>query len=180
MNGISNKMQPVYFAAAVSVIILCAVGIAAVTGRLPGAASSPGASSPAASDPGATASGRATAQPNAFAARCVDCGVIEDIRAVQVEGQSSGLGAAAGGITGAIVGSQIGRGNGRTLATIAGAAGGAFAGNAIEKNTKKQLVYRVTLRMEDGSSRTLTQGQQPPFAVGDRVRVLNGKSLERA
>ncbi|OFZ99284.1 MAG: hypothetical protein A2Z64_13850 [Betaproteobacteria bacterium RIFCSPLOWO2_02_67_12] len=86
----------------------------------------------------------------------------------------------AGGLTGAIVGNQFGRGSGRTVMTIAGAAGGAYAGNSIEKNVKKHTVFRVTVRLDDGTVRTLTQSQPPPFAVGERVRIVNGNSLERA
>ncbi|OFZ96714.1 MAG: hypothetical protein A2Z64_03290 [Betaproteobacteria bacterium RIFCSPLOWO2_02_67_12] len=167
MNAYSGKLQPVYFAAAVSVIIFSAVGVAAFTGHLPGATSSPGASAPAA------------AQPKGAPVPCADCGVIEGIRAVQVAGEASGLGAAAGGITGAIVGNQIGRGDGRTIATIAGAAGGAFAGNSIEKNMKKQVAYRITVLMADGSKRILTQSAAPAFAVGERVRVVNHRIVAR-
>jgi len=111
---------------------------------------------------------------------CADCGVIESIRVAEVKGQGSGVGAVAGGVAGGLIGNQIGHGSGRTLATIAGAAGGAYAGNAIEKNVKKHTVYRVTLRMEDGSLRTLSQREAPAYAVGDRVRVSNGRITERA
>ena len=38
----------------------------------------------------------------------------------------------------------------------------------------------VTVRLEDGSVRTLQQGAQPPFAVGDRVRIVDGSRIERA
>jgi outer membrane lipoprotein SlyB len=45
---------------------------------------------------------------------------------------------------------------------------------------KKHTVYRVTLRMDDGSLRTLSQREAPAYAVGDRVRVSNGRITERA
>ncbi|TAK86873.1 MAG: glycine zipper 2TM domain-containing protein [Betaproteobacteria bacterium] len=183
MNGLSNKMQPVYFVAAVSVIIFSAVGIAALTGHLPGATSSPAVSAPASPSstaPAPAASARRSAtQPNVVAGRCGDCGVIEEIRAVQVTGDTSGLGAAAGGITGALVGNQFGRGDGRTIATIAGAAGGAYVGNTIEKNTNKRVVHRITLRMDDGTRRVLTQSAAPAYAVGERVRVQDRRIVER-
>lgn len=183
MNGFPGKLHPVYFAAAVSVIIFSAVGIAAVTGHLPGATSSPSVTAPQASSGVAQASApsarRNASQPRVAAAPCADCGVIEEIRAVQVAGETSGLGAAAGGITGALVGNQFGRGDGRTIATIAGAAGGAYVGNTIEKDTKKRVVHRIVVRMEDGTRRVLTHSQPPAHAVGDRVRVLDGKTLER-
>lgn len=182
MNGLSKKMQPVYFVAAVSVIVFSAVGIAALTGHLPGATSSPAVSAPAspsgAPAPAASAR-RSAAQPNVVAGRCGECGVIEEIRAVQVSGEASGLGAAAGGITGAIVGSQFGRGDGRTIATIAGAAGGAYTGNTIEKNMNKRVVHRITLRMDDGTRRVLTQSAAPAYAVGERVRVQDRRIVER-
>lgn len=187
MNDYSGKLQPVYFVAAISVIIFSAVGIAAITGHLPGATSSPGSPAPAASAPAASApaapapasAGRTAVRPKVAAAPCADCGVIEEIRAVQVPGETSGLGAAAGGITGAIVGNQIGRGDGRTLAAIAGAAGGAYAGNTIEKSMNKRVVHRITLRMDDGSRRVLTDSSSPAHAVGDRVRVVGQRIVER-
>jgi len=37
-----------------------------------------------------------------------------------------------------------------------------------------QLVYRVTVRMDDGSFRTLSQRGVPEFRTGLRVKVLNG------
>jgi outer membrane lipoprotein SlyB len=186
MNDQLKKLHPVHFAAAVSVIIFSIVGIAAVTGHLPGAVSSPDGSqaaqppATAAQPKAATAQRRpAAVQPKTAAASCADCGVIAEIRAVEVAGDTSGIGAAAGGITGALVGNQFGRGDGRTIATIAGAAGGAYVGNTIEKQTSKRVVHRIVLRMDDGSRRVLTQSQPPAFAVGDRVQVVNGNALER-
>ena len=111
---------------------------------------------------------------------CTNCGVIESIRVAQVKGQTSGVGAVAGGVAGGLLGNQIGHGGGRTVATIAGAAGGAYAGNAIEGHVKKHTVYRVTLRMDDGRHRTLSLREAPAYAVGDHVRVANGRITERA
>lgn len=110
---------------------------------------------------------------------CTNCGVIESIRVAQVKGQTSGVGAVAGGVAGGLLGNQIGHGGGRTVATIAGAAGGAYAGNAIEKNMKKHTVYRVTVRMDDGRHRTLSLREAPAYSVGDHVRVANGRITQR-
>ena len=41
-----------------------------------------------------------------------------------------------------------------------------------------QKVYRVTVRMDDGSERALSQSQAPLFPVGARVRV-SGNSISR-
>ena len=42
----------------------------------------------------------------------------------------------------------------------------------------RDIVYRVILRMDDGSERIVSQSAEPPFGVGARVR-LNGRVLER-
>ena len=182
MKTLSGRLHPLLVIAALAVIVFSLAGAAAIFGRIPGAESRPTEplTQNAISRDAAPSPGRSGSAERAAPALCADCGVIESIRVAQVEGQGSGLGAAAGGVTGAIIGNQIGHGSGRTIATIAGAAGGAYAGNAIEKNMKKHTVYRVTLRMDDGSLRTLSQREAPGYSVGDRVRVANGRITERA
>ncbi len=102
---------------------------------------------------------------------CAVCGSIESVTPVtrSTKPPGVGVGTVAGGVLGAVLGNQIGQGNGRTLGTIIGAVGGGFAGNAIEKNMRKETVYQVSVRMEDGSHRTLEVAQPP--AVGSRVTV---------
>ncbi|KAB8058993.1 hypothetical protein GCN74_14165 [Janthinobacterium sp. FT14W] len=36
------------------------------------------------------------------------------------------------------------------------------------------MLYRVTLRLDDGTTRTLMQNSQPAFQIGDRVSVQKG------
>ncbi len=105
---------------------------------------------------------------------CANCGVIEAVTAVRVQGQGTGVGAVAGGVTGAAVGGQLGRGNGRTALGLLGAVGGAYAGHAIERNVRSDTSYRVTVRMDDGTKRTVYPLTAPAFAVGEKVRVVNG------
>ncbi|MDP2107672.1 MAG: glycine zipper 2TM domain-containing protein [Rhodocyclaceae bacterium] len=112
--------------------------------------------------------------PVAAPAPCPNCGVIDNIREVTQAGEGSGLGAVAGGVVGAIVGNQIGGGTGKKIATVAGAAGGAYAGHQVEKNQKKTTHYEITVRMKDGSLRSLTQNSPPAWRIGDRVRVEDG------
>ena len=104
---------------------------------------------------------------------CHDCGVIESVRAVTKKGEGSGVGAVAGGVIGAALGNQVGGGNGRKAMTVIGAVGGGVAGNEIEKRAKSTTVHQVTIRMDDGSVRTLEQASAP--AVGARVQVEGGK-----
>ena len=102
---------------------------------------------------------------------CAACGTVESVTPVQrsTKAEGPGVGAVAGGVLGAVLGNQIGHGNGRAAATVLGAVGGGFAGNAIEGNMKKVTVYQVGVRMEDGSRRTVEISQAP--SIGSRVTV---------
>ncbi|MEO8023035.1 glycine zipper 2TM domain-containing protein [Polaromonas sp.] len=117
---------------------------------------------------------------------CADCGTVEAVTAVQRQGQVNGvpvgnttigLGTVAGGVVGGLLGNQVGGGNGKTAMTVLGAAGGAFAGNQIEKNMKKVTVYQVRVRMNDGSTRTVEVSSSVP--VGSRV-IVEGNNLRMA
>ena len=119
-----------------------------------------------------TDTGVLVSQPVPAAARviCSNCGTVEAVTPIQRNArEGSGVGVVAGGVLGAVVGNQIGKGSGRTLATVLGAVGGGIAGNSIEKNMKKETVYQVQVRMEDGSLRTLEQSS--PASIGARVTV---------
>jgi outer membrane lipoprotein SlyB len=111
----------------------------------------------------------------ASAADCDNCGKVTAIKTVKVKGKGSGGGAVAGGVVGGVVGHQFGSGSGRTAMTILGAAGGAYAGNEVEKNAKSKTVYKVSVKMEFGEMRHYTLNHKPGFSVGDRVRVNEGK-----
>ena len=105
---------------------------------------------------------------------CYDCGRIESVRSVQTQAKPSGIGVVGGAVVGGLLGNQIGGGSGKTLATVAGAVGGGFAGNEIEKRTRTEANYEVTVRMEDGRTRTFPYDNQPNWNTGDRVRVVDG------
>lgn len=105
---------------------------------------------------------------------CVNCGVVEAINVVEVKGDGSYLGMIAGGVAGALLGSQVGSGRGTTVAQVAGAAGGAYAGREIEKRMKATKHFEVVVRLENGGSQTFSYEAQPAFAVGARVKVENG------
>ena len=118
-----------------------------------------------------------TAQPRPPV--CHNCGVVESAVAVQRQGQPKGIagtqvtpGMAIGGVVGGLLGNQIGHGNGRAATTVLGAAGGAYAGHAIEKKTTKYTVYQMRIRMNDGTVRTVEQ--RNPVTVGSRVVLDHG------
>jgi outer membrane lipoprotein SlyB len=114
--------------------------------------------------------------PRAEPARpaCYNCGVIETVREIEKKGAGTGLGAVAGGVAGGVLGHQTGAGHGRDAMTVLGAIGGAFAGNAIEKNVKKVKSYEITIRFDDGTTQLIKQDAQPAWHPGDKVRLVNG------
>ena len=79
-----------------------------------------------------------------------------------------------GGIAGGVIGHQIGSGRGNTAATIAGALGGALVGNEIEKKQGQATRYRITVRLDSGSSLIVEDQRDLNLRVGDRVRVEDG------
>ena len=185
MNVRSQLLYPSLVVAAISVTLLSITGIAALTGHLPSANAN--AEGPAAANlppppgvHGSPESGPSGLKPavSKLAAGCNSCGTVESVRFVERQGSGSGLGAVAGGLAGALIGSGIGNGNGRTVATLAGAGGGAYLGNEVEKNSKKTSSYKIRVRMDDGEIRTLYQREAPGLVNGDRVRVVNGAAVQ--
>lgn len=204
MSTTASKVSPIVAIAAGSLIVFSLVGIAVMTGIIPSSRSQsaepakqaatepakPAASAAAkeavtaksrpvsaphrrAAEPARVASARSTQSPAAVV--CAECGTVSSINAIEQKGEGSGLGAIAGGIVGGVLGNQVGGGDGRKLATIAGAAGGAFAGHQIEKNVKSTKHYEVAVRMDDGAVRHFSYEAQPQFQPGDKVRVVDGK-----
>lgn len=107
-------------------------------------------------------------------------GVVQSIELVKVDnagigGSGIGVGTIAGAVVGGIVGSQVGQGQGKTAATVIGAAGGAYAGHELEKRSQQQSnAYKITIRMQNGARQTVTQTTGADIRVGDRVRIDNG------
>jgi len=108
---------------------------------------------------------------------CTTCGVVDSFNAVQVAGQTNGVGAVAGGVGGAVLGSQIAGRHNKTIGGVIGAIGGGLLGNEIEKHQRTTTMYDVNVRMNDGSMRTIRQATQPQ--VGARVSV-EGNTLHSA
>lgn len=102
-------------------------------------------------------------------------GSITAIDPVRQRPQGSGTGAVLGGVLGGVIGNQFGHGLGRAAMTGVGAAGGAIAGNNVERNYKTTVVgYRVHVRLDNGSTRTFERKSIGNLHVGDRVRVDAG------
>ena len=109
---------------------------------------------------------------------CTNCGVVQSVEAYRVKPKNSTVGMIGGAVVGGLVGNQIGDGTTNAIATVGGAAGGAYVGNEIGKRVEKgKTRYRVTLRMDDGRTRTVTYANPPAYAVGTHVRLENGRML---
>ena len=176
-------LYPALVIAAISVTLFSLIGIAALTGVMPSAHSNPQAAATAKAAPAgklAQSSVPSSApKARAGAAACVGCGTVESINLVETPAKTTGVGAVAGGLTGALLGNQIGRGDGRTVMTIAGGAGGAYLGNKIEQNTRRTSSYKIVVRMENGSLRTIYQTEAPSVAVGGQVQIVGNSVVAR-
>lgn len=119
------------------------------------------------------------ARPSARAAApaCYDCGTIEAVREISTPAEGSGLGAIAGGVLGGLLGNQVGQGKGSQVAAVVGALGGAYAGHQAEKHFRAEKQLEVTVRLDDGSTRTALLSGPSRWRAGDRVRLSNGNLL---
>ncbi|HEX7325094.1 MAG TPA: glycine zipper 2TM domain-containing protein [Rhodanobacteraceae bacterium] len=83
-------------------------------------------------------------------------------------------GAVAGGLIGALAGHLVGGGKGKTLATVAGAAGGAFAGHEIQKkhqedNATTTKTENVCHTVDDKTTSTKTVGYDVTYSLSGRT-----------
>ena len=99
----------------------------------------------------------------------VDCGTIVAIEIYRAsDNQPINVGAVLGGIAGGVIGHQIGSGRGNTAATIG-------SGNEIEKKQVQGSWYRITVRLDSGSSLIVDDTRDVNLRVGDRVRLENNR-----
>jgi outer membrane lipoprotein SlyB len=180
--------QAVIWIAGIALTLFCAVGIAAVMGWIPNSMGGPEdktslslqsankAPAAAAKSPTAKAAATRPAAPvrEAAVATCAECGVIESVREIDAKGEGSGLGAVGGGVLGGLLGNQVGGGRGKDVMTVVGVVGGAVAGNEVEKRVKTTRSYAVTVRLDDGTSRIISEASAPSWRIGDKVKIVNG------
>lgn len=110
----------------------------------------------------------APAKPGAKA--CLDCGKVTAVTMGKKDGEGSAVGLIAGGVAGALLGHQVGGGTGKDIATVAGAAGGAYAGKKIEEKINATTFWTVAVQYDNGSQGKVEFAQDPGLKVGDRVK----------
>lgn len=109
---------------------------------------------------------------------CATCGRVSAVSVVDKPGESNAVGLIAGGVAGAVLGHQVGGGFGKDLATIAGAAGGAYAGKKVQENMNAKKLWRVSVNYSDGRSAKFDFAADPGFKKGDAVKN-SGNSIVR-
>jgi len=110
----------------------------------------------------------------------VRMGVVESVREVLIDGGKSGVGTLAGAAVGGVAaGSNIGGGNGSAVAGILGAVAGGLIGNKIEDNATHRKGLEITVRLDNGELKAITQDADEPFRAGDRVRLLSAGRTTR-
>lgn len=116
--------------------------------------------------------------PQAPIVREATRGTVEQIAALETRAEPTGGGAVLGALAGGLIGSRFGGGLGRAVATGAGVVGGAVLGNSIEQNqaaaAEASTVYRVTVRMDDDTRRSVDYHSLDGLHVGERVHFANG------
>ncbi|MFP5391788.1 MAG: glycine zipper 2TM domain-containing protein [Gammaproteobacteria bacterium] len=117
-------------------------------------------------------------QGHGKAQHCSDCGRVLGVRSEKRDGDSNALGVVAGGAAGALLGHQVGGGNGKTLATIAGAVGGAYAGKKIQEKANATRIWTVDVEYDNGRRGSVRFDRDPGLQRGDRVQKA-GASLRR-
>ncbi len=111
----------------------------------------------------------------ATVANCPDCAQVVAVSQTEKAGEGSAVGMITGGVVGAVLGHQLGGGFGKDLATVAGAAGGAYAGKEIEQRANTHKVWTVTVKMPNGHTSNFEYASHPGYRVGDVVRVENNQ-----
>lgn len=113
-----------------------------------------------------------------YSSNYVAYGVVDSIQQSRGGIADSGIGAGAviGGVVGGVLGNQVGGGTGKTIATVAGVAGGALIGHQVDKNRQgNNLTYTVNVRLNNGDMQVIHMDGISDLRVGDRVRIENGQ-----
>ena len=112
-------------------------------------------------------------------AQDVQMGVVESVRAVNIEGTKTPVGAGAGAVVGGVAGSTVGGGRGSIVGATVGAVLGGLGGAAAEEAVTRQGGVEITVKLDSGQLLAITQAADEEFRIGDRVRVLSGGGTTR-
>lgn len=100
--------------------------------------------------------------------------VVLSSRPVVVEGQQSGIGAAAGSVAGGVAGSGVGGRREAVVVGVLGAVIGGVIGNAVERSTTREDAIEILVQLKNGDRRSVVQAKAAEnFNPGDPVLLIN-------
>jgi outer membrane lipoprotein SlyB len=118
--------------------------------------------------------------PNTYAAGAVqqankvEPAIVVGFRQVAISANGT-VGAVTGGAAGGVLGSQSGTfGINSALGTVGGTAIGSLLGTAVEHVTGDTKGWEYIVRKPDGSLLSVTQREESPIALGQKVLVITG------
>src|SRR5438874_10016550 len=162
-----KTLHPLLWIAGIALIMFCGLGVAAMMGWIGGSTAKTAEPSPISKLDKARA-------PHTAAKLCLECGIVQSVHEVDTKGKGSGAGAIGGAVVGGVVGHQVGEGDNRKIGAVVGAVAGGLLGNEIEKEVRTTKSFEVTVRLDDGSSRVVSEATASPWHVGDKVKIING------
>jgi outer membrane lipoprotein SlyB len=103
----------------------------------------------------------------------VRMGTVESVRNVTIVKPESGTGVISGAALGGLAGSTAGGGRGQAATAILGAVAGGLLGQRVEAGANKRPGFEITVRLDNGDYRAITQEADEMFRPGERVRLLS-------
>lgn len=109
----------------------------------------------------------------------VRTGTVESVRNIVIVNPDSGVGTMGGAALGGLAGSTVGQGRGSAAASIVGAIAGGILGQRTEANVNNRPGFEITVRLDSGELRAITQAADELFRPGERVRLLSNGYMTR-
>ena len=108
--------------------------------------------------------------------QAVQLGTVVSVQPITISapGGATTPGGLLGALAGGYVGSRIGNGNGSKVAAVLGAIAGGIGGEAATHAAYRQRGMQITVHMDGGGDFAVTQADDVPFKVGERVEVIGG------
>ena len=84
-----------------------------------------------------------------------------------------------GAALGGLAGSNMGNGRGNIAGAVVGAVLGGAIGSSVENNANTKRGLEITVRLENGEFRAITQDADEQFRPGERVRLISDRRMTR-
>jgi outer membrane lipoprotein SlyB len=105
--------------------------------------------------------------------------IVESVREVTIQHGQSGVGTMTGAALGGLAGSTLGNGRGNVAGAVVGAVLGGAIGSNVENSSNMRRGLEITVRLENGEFRAITQEAGEQFRPGERVRLISDRRMTR-